>query len=417
MSDFSNLIENFIKNDENELFINKHLNKNQRKYAYELIESNNLYYRNIFIGKQKYIIILKNKDMDLTFYNEVSIKSPDLNCINQFLYDYKHCISNLDYDFIIYSCKKLDPYFDTWKCYKDIFYPIINKLGNGNINLGLNIHRNLISNLFKTIVDTISNNDIYKKFIKLRFDNKINIPKKNLYSIFNANKYEHDIKNKNNLKYYISIDFKSANYNVCKYYNNEIVINSESWSHLLSMLILNDPLRVKECDDLYIQYFKTNKHFRQIVFGSLNCKKIMEYSKSLINILCKNLIDSNLIDIKDILSVSSDEIILISSDDYINTISKIIQFTKESDLKLYEICKFQAFNLYHLNYNNYYVKSIIYDNDTDIRVNSDKISFKCINNKYINQCIAYYENIEICKNDLKFDVDGIPAYFEKSIFN
>lgn len=62
LSELIESIELFVEENHNELFIDKHLDKNMRKSVYEIIESKKLYYKNIllYLNILIMIVLLKN---------------------------------------------------------------------------------------------------------------------------------------------------------------------------------------------------------------------------------------------------------------------------------------------------------------------------------------------------------------------
>jgi hypothetical protein len=118
--------------------------------------------------------------------------------------------------------------------------------------------------------------------------------------------FEYTSKNtiKENLdKTFISLDFKSANYNTYRKFDDKNELPSDWYSF---------------CDKFKLhQALIESKSFRQAIFGNLNPKRIRQYQLLEINDLINLLIADSRLSISDIVYINNDEIIFaISDEDY-----------------------------------------------------------------------------------------------------
>lgn len=112
------------------------------------------------------------------------------------------------------------------------------------------------------IIKTIKESKYYKEFEKID---------QNHFIIKNKDLSRNDIyKEENNRKSFISIDMKEANFSALRYYNEKIFDCEKNWKDFVR----------KFTDD---ENIINSKHFRQIVFGKCNPKRIAEYEKKIMD--------------------------------------------------------------------------------------------------------------------------------------
>jgi len=401
MTGFQQFLNEFI-NDENQITIlfNEYLDSNQRKTFYELIESHNLYHKTVNLGNNKYIIVSK-----------VKTDNSEFDCLSQFIKDFNCAIMPIDSDFIEYSLKKSNRYTNLWDIYENVFLPLILELGNNDIKKGLIIYRKAIIDMREKLVTDISNNSYYQQFLKtdIKSSNEYKISKKSIYCLQNSTeitKKHSDIEK----KYYISIDLISANFSCCKLFDKRIVYDIDKWDDLICLMFEKINLN----GELFRNFVKSNKHLRQLIFGQLNCKKIMEYSRSVMHKICDLLVSHGVIHKNDLMTIMHDEIIIRTDMNHFHKVDQIGKILANYAANIFEFCRIQSFNLHNLANQDFFVKRIIYDHKIG---QTDMVNFKCIDSKYMNQCISYYERKTISDNDLRFQYDGYSARFDRSIFD
>lgn len=181
----------------------------------------------------------------------------------------------------------------------------------------------------KIISDLCDKQDFYNfsgnegaKIIKERF------PLKNLNISSN-------FLNDNNInKDFFSIDLKSANFNVLRLFNKELVNNKNNYEDFMG-------------DYTNLIHFKESKYLRQRIFGKARVTNQISIEKSVITSILYKLIEY--ISINDIVSLSNDEIVFYKNED-LKTIFKII---KDSPVDLH----FEEFQLTKIDgLNNAFIK-------------------------------------------------------------
>lgn len=409
METHSQIFENFsqfLKSNETQLIINRDLNSYERKALYEEIERLKNEYPNLtHITK-----LIKNRKV-ITIYKSLPKEFIDgeYNCLIQFIKDYSWPIMTLDREYILYSLKKTQPYMNTWTLYETIFLPLIFELGKGDLVNGLTIYRTVLSQIKKETIGFFVNNEDYQAFCLMGpfSEKKYKVSRKSIYNLSNSIPHSQP----NNGRFYISIDIISANYNCCKLLNKKIVAESDSWEDFISKIIEKKEIRD---GDKFGAYIRSNKYLRQLIFGQLNCHKIMDYSRSLIHAVCDQLLESQQIIESQLLCVMNDEIIIKTDESHRQLIEKIKLILSERIPSIYSILRIQSFNLLNLAGKEYFIKKIKYDH---LLGEIDRSVIKCVDQKYLNQCIAYYEGTPVTSQDLRFEYEGHSARFDDSIFN
>ena len=394
-------LKDFINNNNiTEILYEVKLDKHERKEFYTLIESSGLYHKALNRNKTKYIIVTKIKQYD-----------EECECLLSYVNDYNLPIMKLDKKYIEYSLNHLEPYTNYLSIYTNIFKPLVLSLGKNNIKEGLKQYSKCISDVRIYMMDHFGKQQSYVKFR----DAEIKIERNKYKNLGRLYKLENSISidKKDQLdkrKYFVSIDFISANFSNLKYYDKSMVLDADTWQEFAVKCFKNINVHEEKFED----YMKTNKFIRQLILSKLNLKKIMEYSQFNIHKMLNYLLGEKIIVESDIVSVMKDEIIVSSDVDSDKLCEKISDGLQKYDSELHKICRINAFNLYNLSSYDYYVKNIIYDSNKKL---VDEIVFKCIDSKYMNQCISFYEGKEITDEDLRFDYDGNCARFDKSIFD
>ena len=230
-------------------------------------------------------------------------------------------------------------------------------MGKNNYHDGLIIYRRIISNLKNAVVNKFLNNPIYQKFIAKNIlnQNKYKATKKSLYNLSNSLSME---QSSDELKYYISIDLIAANFNSCRLYDKDLVFGFESWEDLLCSV--NTELGITEIDNFKL-LIRSNKYLRQIIFGQLNCNKIMSFSRYLIDQVCDQLITNKVIEKDQLILVMHDEIIIRSGFDHVNLVDRISQVLQNSICNIYPILRIQSFDFRNFEKLEFYIKRVWYD--------------------------------------------------------
>lgn len=192
---------------------------------------------------------------------------------------------------------------------------------------------------------------------------------------------------------FLSLDLKKANYHALKFYNLNIVLNTNTYEEF-----------IRKFTD--IDYICQSKYIRQVIFGHLNPKKQTKIQKYIIHNLSRLVM--NYFDMERIRSTSFDEIViqLSSPDEYENNDefkNTIQNFVKDFGVEL----NTEVFYLKQLKPHSFFVKEYL---------KSNKIEFKAISTLFMPQAYKHYFNLPICDYDLMFYHEGYVAKYIDPIF-
>jgi len=238
------------------------------------------------------------------------------------------------------------------------------------------------------LINSIKSTKTYQKLGQDKLnDYKIQnkVKQQNIYTVDNTNKT------------FISLDLKKANFNVFKYYNPELVLNFETYEDLIGSVT-----------DL--EYFKGSKYLRQVIFGNLLPKKQQLLQKFVIGKLVEFLSNEMNIQIEDILSSSSDEVVFVVGE---NDAEQIVQSIKNKLHQIEDVKEFaswvhvETFKLVQVENKPYFVKEFP----------SDKVEFKGIPSFLFMQVYKKYFNKEEIDLDRVFYHEGFLARFEQGVFD
>jgi len=297
----------------------------------------------------------------------------------RFLKDYSLPIQVVQEPYFTYYMETIDQHFNSLEKLK-MLNEVLLELGDEEsfFKEAEKIKTNIINDIQSTMVYKNLSNDKLDEY-KL----KSNLKQKDIYNLNNVNKS------------YISIDLKQANFNVLKLYSNDLVLNCDNYEELIGKYSKFD-------------YFKKSKYIRQVIFGNLLPKKQQHLQKFLIEIIVNMLENKNIIDIKDIMSTSSDEIVISIKNTDVKKIENKIEEIKNILLenKLDTITKVEAFELNSIENKNYFIKNYI----------DGKIEFKAIPSYLFIQVYKKYLCKEITNFDKKFYFNGILATMDENVF-
>lgn len=360
MENIKIFILNFINSDDHEikLCLEKNHKKEIRRSIHNFGFENGIFTKSIINNNEQYILLKKSPfsldeildDKALQFFDKFSgVPIPVTT-------HYEHYID------------VTNKYFNSKKWF-GLFCDAINK----HKNFGQ--FEQYLYDIKNKIITQIKNHDKFGEYLK--FSNK---------KIMTKSKHYYDSSNNN--KKFISIDIKSANFTLLRYYFPEVVDNCISWFDYIK--------KYTDCE-----FIINSKHFREIIFGSLGAtQKVGQLGPSLLNSVLELIKQNFSLQDSDIYSLSGDELILYGLD---------IDQEKLRDLvnqNFPEIFRVEFFTLKQLGNKNFYVKE--HDNG--------KIEFKCCPLKFIMHCIKFYEKKECDTLDLKFINENIVATYDHSIF-
>lgn len=295
--------------------------------------------------------------------------------LRRFIKDYSLPIQPATNELMPYYIELYDEQFDTKRKW-ELFQSTVSKFVNEEAFM------NYGTKLIETASDAIKQLPAYQRFASLTdIDSKIPIQKEvrgvpytksvNIYNPDNAGNF------------FISIDMKNANYQSLRYWDPEIVFNTDTYYDFISKFTV-------------MEYFKQSKHIRQTIFGHLDTK-ITRLERSMNESVLKTVF---LFGFKpeDVVTFTTDEIILsINEDIYYNNPNVISPDTHDrldTTIKHYAgiDVKVEPFLLIGVG-NNTYVK---------VHNNGDKPTFKGGSSIYFPQVYKYFKNLPLEDRDLYF---------------
>lgn len=248
----------------------------------------------------------------------------------RFVKDYNLPINIVDNPFFDYYKERYD--FFPKEEWDDCINTVNNKF-NGNINSWLENY----SQIRDKIITTIENSEAFKSFNTCDFK-QITTP---IFTVGDFNIYNAS----NTGKVFISIDLKKANFQALHNFNDDIVLNCESYDELIELFGGDD-------------YLKKSKYTRQVIFGKLNPKRTIQYEKYLINSIFSeenNHLFKYLHENSKLITIKSDEIIFDITNGLVDKIGRDFLEMLKDEIKTNNNLdvSVKAFALYRLVFNNY----------------------------------------------------------------
>jgi hypothetical protein len=232
----------------------------------------------------------------------------------RFVKDFSLPISIFRDDIFNYYIKELDEYFNT-KEKLNLF-----KLWRARIE----DPKEYLFNKLQAGIEKIKQTEEYNAFIKGTLPNpKIQLKQENIYNPDNCG---FDI---------LSIDLKKANYQALNTF-----LGTESYEDFL--------LRFFDItDEIEMEYFKQSKYIRQYIFGNLNPKRQVKLQKVMISEIAEYIMQFKEIEI---LSASSDEIVLKNYQNYKKEILEFLDKNYNGKINLNEFTLLQVDERYPFYY-------------------------------------------------------------------
>lgn len=238
-------------------------------------------------------------------------------------------------------------------------------------------HYNVVK---EKIIDALSNNTAFQRFLQDSFDAATGYPERNIYI------------EDNDTQVFISIDMKKANFSALHHYDPEIFNRCETWEEYVGSFT----------DDRHII---GSKYIRQVVMGACNPKKQIRYEKWLMSNLLKYIVKCH--PSVNVFSLGSDEIILHCDPGCGLSFNDLLETIRNEPSRIGSLVRINTFNLFKINGTNGWLK-MNYD---------DTISFKCLDGDTIHQVVKYYFGEPITKDDLVFYHNGKLATYLEAIDN
>ena len=266
--------------------------------------------------------------------------------------------------------------------YNELWTLIIDRF-NGSISDFLNYYYKVRDDIITTVTNSEAYNDFISndKFVK---NFELICPNRNLYT------------NEQDGCMFISYDMKKANFQVLKYANKEIVLNADTYEDFIGLFTDLD-------------YIKKSKYTRQVIFGKMNPKRVMNLEKWITNEFAKHLLNDNTFNDKlSLFSLNADEIIFKfnGTEDEFN------------DLTLEKICiydgieyRLNKFKLHARHFKFATSESILTVYEKEDYLDGHKRILKGVPATYFSQVYKLLNGMKICDSDLVFMSQGELAKF------
>ncbi len=296
--------------------------------------------------------------------------------VHRFLKDFSISLPVERKEFLDYYLETFDSYFDMKNKF-DIFMKCRSYFANDE---HFYTYRN------RVVEQILSYIESHKKYIEFnncncKFDEGLLTTKLHNRDIFNL---------ENVGKTFLSIDLVSGNFTAMKHFDKDLVKHAETWKEFMHIF--------SEFD-----YFAEAKHFRQVLLGKLNPKRIMRYERLLLERdILKFIIDDdkNNLKLEHIVSHNYDEII----------------FEVDKD---FDECSVNVPESYK---NDVHIEKFVLENITPykmfIKRNGTKMKFKCVNSKLFPQVYKHVMGLPLHEKDMYFisDTGHLSKYIEKLKF-
>ena len=196
-------------------------------------------------------------------------------------------------------------------------------------------------------------------------------------------------------KKFISIDMTKANFSSLVHYgliNYKQFFKSFSWEEFM-----------KQFTD--IEYFAKSKYIRQVVMGNCNPKRQVTYEKFLMSMLVDQLIDSGIIELCDIYSFCSDEVVIDLSKVTNDNIEKLMVEIDKFNSRVVPLHT-EKFRLLKVGGTDAYIKQF---KDNSLKL--DDVKVKCVTPYELPIIYRKLKGEQVRESDLYFEFNGRIAKF------
>lgn len=348
-----------------------HIDKKKRKEVYLLCEKMGFNIEKIGTSNNRRIIVHRNIQKDINNVNVDNVNSVNKdNIIDINDNDRKQFIKDFNLPIPVYK----EPHFSYYlELFDDLYnskskYELLKDAIKKTHNL-----KKYTYELMNRIVEKIKSQSEYENFVKDdKYDSKELPNRIDIYNKFSTEP-----------KFYISIDIIKANYNCMKFYNRNLVMNTDTWEEFM----------MKFTD---IQYFIESKYFRQIIFGNLKSKKMVSIQKYIISLIYSKMKD------KILGKISSDELI-ISTDinNAKNDFNEVVKILDEFPDNIKSILKITLFSLESIGNSKAFIRKNYKPDKIDDLMNKEsfQIEIKNIEKDFHAQAYKFINNLEIINSD------------------
>ena len=308
----------------------------------------------------------------------------------RFISDYNLPIPLIKEKYFFYHLNLYEEDYGSLSKYETLLC-IIDTLYDGDCNKFLDDYYSIRDNIIKTV----SESEAFKKF------NTMDMSVYNIKDKPNVSK--NDIYKQNNIgKFFLSVDLKKANFQTLKNIDKDIVLGADTYEDFIG----------KFTD---LDYIKTSKYSRQVIFGKMNPQRHITAEKYFIVQIYKK--------IKDVfydfecVSMSNDEIVFDMTSHFYYLNDKLNCFATKG--KIEEIAKSLGFDV-HVEFFHLMGYNLLFEESRSVRSTFYVKDYFCTDGKFklIAAPLPYhsimyklYKGLPLEEFDYHFNYEGMDAKF------
>lgn len=308
----------------------------------------------------------------------------------RFISDYKLPIPLINREYFLYHLALYQEDYNSLEDYFELVDMIGEKYG-GDCNKFLEDYYNVRDKIITTVVES----EAFQKFNTMDMNvftikDRPNITSNNIYN------------NDNIGKFFISIDLKKANFQTLKNIDKDIVFGADTYEDFIG----------KFTD---LDYMKTSKYSREVVFGMMNPKRHITAEKYFIMQIYKKVIEQFPYLSDKCVSLSNDEMIF--KVDFLRYNDKLTCFSLKKDIQT--IAKEIGFDV-HVEFFHLRGYNLVFKESRSVRKTFFMKDYFCTDGKfkligvplqYHSICYKLYKGQDLNEIDYHFNYEGMNARF------
>lgn len=308
----------------------------------------------------------------------------------RFISDYKLPIPLINEEYFFYHLSLYQEDYNSLENYFELLDMIDEKYG-GDCEKFLENYYNVRNKIITTVMDT----EAFQKF---------NTMDMNIYAIKDRpNISSNNIYNNDNIgEFFISIDLKKANFQTLKNIDKDIVFGADTYEDFIG----------KFTD---LEYVKTSKYTREVIFGQLNPKRHITAEKYFITQIYKKVIEEFPYLADKCVSLSNDEMIF--KVEFLRYNDKLTCFALRKDIQ--KIANDFGFDV-HVEFFHLRAYNLVFKESRSVRKTFFMKEYFCTDGKfkliavplqYHSICYKLYKGGGLIEADYHFDYEGMNARF------
>ena len=308
----------------------------------------------------------------------------------RFISDYKLPIPLINRDYFFYHLGLYQNDYNSLGYYFELIDIIGEKYG-GDCNKFLEDYYNVRDKIITNVIES----EAFHKFNTMDMNvftikDRPNITSNNIYN------------NDNIGKFFISIDLKKANFQTLRNIDKDIVFGADTYEDFIG----------KFTD---LDYVKTSKYTREVIFGRCNPKRHITAEKYFITQIYKKVIEEFPYLADKCVSLSNDEMIF--NVDFLQYKDKLTCFTLREHIE--KIAKEIGFDV-HVEFFHLRGYNLVFKESRSVRKTFFKKDYFCTDGKfkligvplqYYSICYKLYKGQDLIEMDYHFDYEGMDARF------